>query len=133
MKTYKEFIIEDINRFDVIEVQKFAQRLFNKCKTHTINFRIATHSFNNFNNSRNEAPITKASVIRIFKRGIPKVCKNIEDYTNEKICLCDNKTNLHIPLTITDGADNIVYINTNSAQNKGGYWLPKNQIPIYIN
>ena len=133
MKTYTEFINEGIAWDEYKELQKFGQKLFDKCKTHKINFRIAKHSLDNFNNDRNEEPITKASVVRIFKKGIPKVCKNIEDYMNTKVCLCDKKTHLHIPLTIADGADNVIYINTNSAQNKEGYWLPTDQTPININ
>lgn len=131
MKTFTQ-IIEEIDQSDEVEIQKFGQRLFDTCKMYNIKFRVATHSKKNFNNARNEVPITKASVIRILKKGIPKVCKDLEEYMNKKICLQDAKTNLNLPMTITDASDGVIHINTNSAQNKEDYWLPKDQIPIKI-
>jgi len=132
MKTYKQ-LIEEIGYTDVKEMEKFGQNLFNKVKGRNVNFRVATHSFDRFNDSRNESPINKSSVIRLFKKGIPQVVKGIDDYMNKKVCLIDKKTNLNIPLTITDGDDGTIFVNTNSAQNKEDYWLPKDQIPIYVN
>ena len=132
MKTFSAFIIEDIDKVAESEIQKYGQRLFDKCKTREIHFRLGSHSVNRFDDTRNEAPVTKASIIRILKKGVPKIVKDIELYIDKKICLSDEKTNLHLPMTIQEDSGGIIHINTNSAQNKKDYWYPKGQIPIYV-
>ena len=132
MKTYKQ-LVEEIERPDIKEIERFGQKLFDKCKRNKYEFRVGIHSFKRFNDDRNEEPITKASVIRILKKGIPKLRKMIDSVMNKKVCFQDKKTNLNLPLTITDAADGTIHVNTNSAQNKEDYWLPPDQVPIYIN
>lgn len=134
MKSFSEYICEDITKSDLVTLQKVGQKQFNsgKCKLYDIEFRVATHSFDNFNDPRNESPITMAHLIRIMKKGIPELCRRMEEFMNEKGCFLDKKTFTNLPFTVTDGADGTIYVNTNSAQNKEEYWLPKDQIPIYI-
>lgn len=134
MKSFKHYLTEEIKKKDLETLQKVGQKQFNgsKCKLYDITFRVATHSYDNFNDPRNESPITMAHLIRILKKGIPQLCSRMEEFMNEKGCFIDQKTFTNLPFTVTDDADGVINVNTNSAQNKKDYWLPTGQIPIYI-
>lgn len=132
MKTYREFVNEEITRSDEMEIQKFGQKLFNKSKTHKITFRVGTHSKDRFDDKRNEAPVTKAGLISILKKGVPKIIKNLPEYIDKKICLSNTKTNLHLPMVVQETSDGDIQITSTSSQNKKDYWYLDEQIPIYV-
>jgi len=132
MKTYMEFMNEEITFADEKEIQKFGQRLFDKSKTYNVTFRVGTHSKDRFDDKRNEAPVTKASLISILKKGIPKIIKKMPEYIDKKICLSNTKTNLHFPMVVQETSDGDIQITTTSSQNKKDYWYLDEQIPIYV-
>lgn len=140
MKTFKEYILEKktFDKADVKTLNVLGQRIFDsngKCKMYEVKWRTGAHPTDGMNDvkDRNEKPITMAHLVRILKKGIPQLCKRMEEFMNKKGCFIDKKTYTNLPFTVTDDADGVINVNTNTAQNKKDYWLFPDQIPIYIN
>lgn len=139
MKTYKELIEKNkvFDRENIKILNVLGQKIFDsgKCKKlYDVKWRTGSHPTDGMNDvkNRNEAPITMAHLVRILKKGIPLLCRRMEEFMNLKGCWIDEKTHLNLPFTVTDDADGIIHVNTNTAQNKKDYWLKPDQIPIYI-
>ena len=64
MKTFKDFILEEITKNDLNQIEKYADKLFAAVG---IDVEFTRHFLDRVNDERNKKPINSAELIRLFR------------------------------------------------------------------
>lgn len=80
MKTFKQFILEELDDKALKEVERYADKLFSKLN---IDIEFGRHFKERVNDSRNGKPISSAELIKLFKDTYKKHGKKISEMPDE--------------------------------------------------
>lgn len=99
---------EDVSQSQLKDVEKFADKLWNKLG---IEIHFTKHFMERLNNERNGKPISSAELIRLFKKEYSQNgadISNLED--NKEAILKDLFTEINLPFVMKDTRDGEVMV-----------------------
>ncbi len=98
MKPFKSFLSERVSPASIVDVGKFANKVFAK---QGITVAFSKHFIDRINDDRNNPPITSAELVSIFKAAHKKHHKEIDDMEDgEEYTVHDAKHKLNMPFAI---------------------------------
>jgi hypothetical protein len=96
-----EFIVEEVTRADLAEVERFADALWGKLG---IDIKFTHHFMDRLNDTRNGRQISVAELIRLFKKEYEKYGKQISKIPGEgEAVLKDLLTSVNLPFIVRYG------------------------------
>lgn len=108
-----EFIVEEVTRADLAEVERFADALWGKLG---IDIKFTNHFMDRLNDKRNGRQISVAELVRLFKKEYEKYGKDISRIKGDgEAVLKDLLTSVNLPFIVRDdkwhpGVDNKVLL-----------------------
>ena len=125
MKKFKQFLVE-LAQSQFSELERLAKNVLQKATRKTnieFKFKFARHGFDGVNDvkGRNKKEITHAHLIKIIKKGFPKLIKGLDEYLEHKVVIQDKKSDTNLIVTVEEDSDKTVHIIAVSAQNKPNY------------
>jgi hypothetical protein len=98
MKTFKEYVVEEITKKDLNQVEKYADKLFAAVG---IDIEFTRHFLDRVNDSRNKKPITSAELIRLFRLTYKKYGKKISKMSPDaEAVIHDMETDVNMPFVL---------------------------------
>jgi hypothetical protein len=104
MKSFTEFITEDLSKADLDAVERMADKLFAKVG---IDVEFTRHFLDRVNDARNKKPISSGELVRIFKLTYKKHGSKISKLgKNAEAILHDINSHVNIPFILKWDAKN---------------------------
>jgi len=104
MKSFTEFITEDLSKADLDAVERMADKLFAKVG---IDVEFTRHFLDRVNDARNKKPISSGELVRIFKLTYKKHGSKISKLgKNAEAILHDINSHVNIPFILKWDANN---------------------------
>lgn len=94
-----EILQEDITPEMLIEIERFADQLWNKLG---IDIEFTRHFLQRVNDERNDKPITASELVRILKKEYEQNGRKIASFKNDEAVMKDLLTNINLPFVIKD-------------------------------
>lgn len=91
---------EDLTQKDLDEVERFADALWGKLK---VDVKFTKHFIERLNDERNGKDITKAELIRLFKKERQRYGKDVSELNSEdEAVFMDLLTDINLPFVVKD-------------------------------
>ena len=104
MRSFKNYIPEEVSQKDIDGVEKFADKLFRHVG---IDVQFTRHFKDRVNDKRNQKPINAAELTRLFKQTYKKHGKNIPPMgPDAEAVIHDMKTDVNMPFVLKYDAKN---------------------------
>ena len=98
MKTFKDFILEEITKNDLNQIEKYADKLFAAVG---IDIEFTRHFLDRVNDARNKKPINSAELIRLFRLTYKKHGMKISQMNpNAQAVINDMETDINMPFVM---------------------------------
>ena len=98
MKKFKEYILEEITKNDLNQIEKYADKLFAAVG---IDVEFTRHFLDRVNDARNKKPINSAELIRLFRLTYKKHGKSIAAMNPDaEAVIHDMETDVNMPFVI---------------------------------
>ena len=106
MKTFKDFILEEITKNDLNQIEKYADKLFAAVG---IDIEFTRHFLDRVNDARNKKPINSAELIRLFRLTYKKHGKKIASLgPDAQAVIHDMETDVNMPFVLNLDKDGMI-------------------------
>ena len=122
-------IPESIQKVDVAQLEKFADRLFGKVG---IDVEFTRHFMDRVNDVRNQKPITMSELTRLFKQEYKRWGKPIAQMgPNSQAVMKDLQTNINLPFVLQwDDKNNELDLIAKTVMRKQDFKTPNKEFPV---
>ena len=128
MKSFDNYIYEEVTQRDLDNVEKYADKLFAKVG---LDIEFTRHFKDRVNDERNKKPITPAELIRLFKRTYKKYGKKISPMgAGAQAVIHDMQTDVNMPFVLQPDRGGMLDLVAKTVMRKKNFSTPNKKLEV---
>jgi len=128
MKTFDNYIYEEVTQRDLDNVEKYADKLFAKVG---LDIEFTKHFKDRVNDERNKKPITPAELIRLFKQTYKKYGKKISPMgAGAQAVIHDMQTDVNMPFVLQPDRGGMLDLVAKTVMRKKNFSTPNKKLEV---
>ena len=128
MKSFDNYIYEEVTQRDLDNVEKYADKLFAKVG---LDIEFTRHFKDRVNDERNKKPITPAELIRLFKQTYKKYGKKISPMgAGAQAVIHDMQTDVNMPFVLQPDRGGMLDLVAKTVMRKKNFSTPHKKLEV---
>ena len=128
MKSFDNYIHEEVTQRDLDNVEKYADKLFAKVG---LDIEFTRHFKDRVNDERNKKPITPAELIRLFKQTYKKYGKKISPMgAGAQAVIHDMQTDVNMPFVLQPDRGGMLDLVAKTVMRKKNFSTPNKKLEV---
>tara|TARA_B100000073_G_C23354340_1_gene420160 strand:- start:29 stop:415 length:387 start_codon:yes stop_codon:yes gene_type:complete len=128
MKSFDNYIYEEVTQRDLDNVEKYADKLFAKVG---LDIEFTKHFKDRVNDERNKKPITPAELIRLFKQTYKKYGKKISPMgAGAQAVIHDMQTDVNMPFVLQPDRGGMLDLVAKTVMRKKNFSTPNKKLEV---
>jgi len=128
MKSFDNYIYEEVTQRDLDNVEKYADKLFAKVG---LDIEFTRHCKDRVNDERNKKPITPAELIRLFKQTYKKYGKKISPMgAGAQAVIHDMQTDVNMPFVLQPDRGGMLDLVAKTVMRKKNFSTPNKKLEV---
>ena len=128
MKSFDNYIYEEVTQRDLDNVEKYADKLFAKVG---LDIEFTRHFKDRVNDERNKKPITPAELIRLFKQTYKKYGKKISPMgAGAQAVIHDMQTDVNMPFVLQPDRGGMLDLVAKTVMRKKNLSTPNKKLEV---
>ena len=128
MKSFDNYIYEEVTQRDLDNVEKYADKLFAKVG---LDIEFTKHFKDRVNDERNKKPITPAELIRLFKQTYKKYGKKIGPMgAGAQAVIHDMQTDVNMPFVLQPDRGGMLDLVAKTVMRKKNFSTPNKKLEV---
>ena len=128
MKSFDNYIYEEVTQRDLDNVEKYADKLFAKVG---LDIEFTRHFKDRVNDERNKKPITPAELIRLFKQTYKKYGKKISPMgAGAQAVIHDMQTDVNMPFVLQPDSGGMLDLVAKTVMRKKNFSTPNKKLEV---
>ena len=128
MKSFDNYIYEEVTQRDLDNVEKYADKLFAKVG---LDIEFTRHFKDRVNDERNKKPITTAELIRLFKQTYKKYGKKISPMgAGAQAVIHDMQTDVNMPFVLQPDRGGMLDLVAKTVMRKKNFSTPNKKLEV---
>tara|TARA_B100000035_G_C20996424_1_gene552724 strand:- start:1218 stop:1604 length:387 start_codon:yes stop_codon:yes gene_type:complete len=128
MKSFDNYIYEEVTQRDLDNVEKYADKLFAKVG---LDIEFTRHFKDRVNDERNKKPITPAELIRLFKQTYKKYGKKISPMgAGAQAVIHDMQTDVNMPFVLQPDRGGMLDLVAKTVMRKKNFSTPNKKLEV---
>lgn len=128
MKSFDNYIYEEVTQRDLDAVEKYADKLFAKVG---LDIEFTRHFKDRVNDERNKKPITPAELIRLFKQTYKKYGKKISPMgAGAQAVIHDMQTDVNMPFVLQPDRGGMLDLVAKTVMRKKNFSTPNKKLEV---
>ena len=128
MKSFDNYIYEEVTQHDLDNVEKYADKLFAKVG---LDIEFTRHFKDRVNDERNKKPITPAELIRLFKQTYKKYGKKISPMgAGAQAVIHDMQTDVNMPFVLQPDRGGMLDLVAKTVMRKKNFSTPNKKLEV---
>ena len=128
MKSFDNYIYEEVTQRDLDNVEKYADKLFAKVG---LDIEFTRHFKDRVNDERNKKPITPAELIRLFKQTYKKYGNKISPMgAGAQAVIHDMQTDVNMPFVLQPDRGGMLDLVAKTVMRKKNFSTPNKKLEV---